>query len=155
MSTKAKSYRAGKKAAQKNNTSLWIILGTVALIAIIAGAFLLRQPSSVSADAMPREISVQQAAQMREQGAFMLDVREPSEWQEFHMPGATLIPLGELSARVSELPKDQQIVVVCRSGNRSAQGRDILLSAGFEDVTSMGGGMNEWRAAGLPVESGN
>jgi rhodanese-related sulfurtransferase len=132
-----------------------MIIGGVALIAMLAGALLLRQPPAGEAGSLPGEVRVEQAAQMREQGAFMLDVREPAEWQEFHMPGATLIPLGELAQRVNELPRDREIVVVCRSGNRSAQGRDILLHAGFENVTSMAGGMNEWRASGFPVESGN
>jgi rhodanese-related sulfurtransferase len=54
---------------------------------------------------------------------------------------------------VSELPKDKPIVVVCRSGNRSQAGRDILLQAGIA-ATSMNGGLNEWRASGHPVVSG-
>ena len=66
----------------------------------------------------------------------------------------TLIPLDQLASRVNEVPRDQEIVVVCRSGNRSQQGRDILLQAGFEQVTSMQGGLNEWRATGYPVASG-
>jgi rhodanese-related sulfurtransferase len=81
-------------------------------------------------------------------------VREPDEWVESHIPGATLIPLGELASRVSEVPQDQEVVVVCRSGNRSAEGRDILLSAGFEHVTSMAGGVNQWKAAGFETVSG-
>lgn len=89
---------------------------------------------------------------MRDDGAFILDVREQSEWDEFHIPGATLIPLGQLASRVEELPKDQEIVVVCRSGNRSQEGRDILLDAGFDKVTSMAGGVTEWRSEGYPIE---
>lgn len=85
----------------------------------------------------------------------MLDVREPDEWQQIRIPGATLIPLGELPQRLSELPKDQEIVVYCRSGNRSKTGAEILATAGFSGVTSMAGGVNQWSAAGLPVESGN
>ena len=103
---------------------------------------------------MSREITATQAAELRDQGAFILDVREPDEWNAGHIPGATLIPLGELSSRLSELPQDQQIVVVCRSGNRSATGRDILLDAGFQQVTSMGGGMNTWVSLGLPTVTG-
>lgn len=78
-------------------------------------------------------------------------MRQPEEWNEYHIPGASLIPLGELAARVDELPRDQEIVVVCRSGNRSATGRDILREAGFTQVTSMAGGVTEWRAAGHPI----
>jgi rhodanese-related sulfurtransferase len=84
----------------------------------------------------------------------MLDVREPDEWAAGHIPDATLIPLGELSSRVGELERNQRIVVVCRSGNRSAEGRDILLGAGFPAVTSLDGGMTEWAAAGMPMATG-
>lgn len=65
-----------------------------------------------------------------------------------------MIPLGQLLQRSAELPTDQTIVVVCRSGNRSAQGRDILETAGFKAVTSMNGGMNDWQARGYPVVTG-
>jgi rhodanese-related sulfurtransferase len=50
------------------------------------------------------------------------------------------------------LPEDQDIVVICRSGNRSAEGRDILLDAGFKNVTSVSGGMREWKADGYPFD---
>jgi rhodanese-related sulfurtransferase len=135
-----------------NPTLLWAGLGLIAVI--LAGVFLFKPGNSATADALPREISVSEAAAMRAAGAFILDVREPEEWNESHIPGATLIPLGELASRVSEVPQDQEVVVVCRSGNRSAEGRDILLSAGFEQVTSMAGGINEWKAAGLETVSG-
>lgn len=101
--------------------------------------------------ALPPNVGVGEAAALRDAGALMLDVREPFEWDEYHMPGATLIPLGALPSRLNELSKDKPIVVVCRSGNRSQVGRDILLRAGFTAVTSMDGGMRAWRNAGLPV----
>ena len=101
----------------------------------------------------PASVSVDKAHQMYEEGTFVLDVRTPEEWNEFHVPNTTLIPLDELAARVNELPKDQLILVVCRSGNRSQAGRDILLQAGF-DATSMDGGLNAWRDSGYPVVSG-
>jgi rhodanese-related sulfurtransferase len=112
-------------------------------------------PAAAAPAGIWTEISIQQAAERRTAGAFMLDVREPDEWQQIHIPGATLIPLGELPQRLSELPKDQEIVVVCRSGNRSQAGAEVLAKAGFSGVTSMAGGMNQWSAAGLPVESGD
>lgn len=102
-------------------------------------------------EALPLEVSVAEADGLRQGGALVLDVREPSEWATGHIEGATLISLGELPNRLDELPRDRDIVVVCRSGNRSAQGRDILLAAGFPSVTSMAGGMTDWIAAGLPV----
>lgn len=113
-------------------------------------------PAAVTStvNALPAEISVAEASQMKADGAFMLDVRQPDEWTAVHMPGANLIPLDQLASRLSEVPQDMPIVVVCRSGNRSAQGRDLLLQAGFTQVTSMAGGMNDWAANGLPTESG-
>lgn len=116
------------------------------------------QPAAVAKPAelkpLPMEISPAEAKTMQDGGAFMLDVREPSEWNEMHMPGATLIPLGQLATRLNEVPKDKPVVVVCRSGNRSAQGRDLLAQSGFSSVTSMAGGMKAWQSAGLPTVSG-
>jgi rhodanese-related sulfurtransferase len=89
-----------------------------------------------------------------EQGAMLIDVREPNEWQSFHAPNATLIPLGELSSHVSSLPKDRPIVVVCHSGNRSRQAQNTLLKAGFTDVINLSGGMVSWQQSGLPTVSG-
>ncbi len=102
---------------------------------------------------LPAFVSVDEAHQMYEEGTFVLDIRTPEEWNEYHAPNTTLIPLDELAARVNELPKDQPILVVCRSGNRSQEGRDILLQAGL-NATSMNGGLNEWRDSGYPVVSG-
>jgi len=104
--------------------------------------------------ALPDEIDVAAAARERDAGAFILDVREPDEWAAGHIPGATLIPLGRLAARAGEVPTDRDVVVVCRSGNRSAQGRDILRAAGLTQVTSMAGGMKAWTAAGNPTVTG-
>ena len=111
--------------------------------------------TAASNGALPAEISSAQAAQMQSEGAFILDVRQPDEWEEGHIEGATLIPLDQLENRLNEIPKDSKVVVVCRSGNRSAQGRDLLLLNGFTQVTSMAGGMNAWLSAGLPVITGN
>ena len=108
-------------------------------------------PGGSTLAALAKTVSVAEAAALRDDGAFMLDVREPDEWAAGHIPDATLIPLGELSSRVGELERNQRIVVVCRSGNRSAEGRDILLEAGFPTVTSLDGGMTEWAAAGMPM----
>ena len=73
-----------------------------------------------------------QAHELRDEGVFVLDVRQPEEWDEIHIPGATLIPLDQLETRLSEVPQDQPVLVYCRSGNRSEEGRDILLAAGIE-----------------------
>ena len=152
MSKKKTSQRKSKKQTKQNQNLTWAVLGII--LVLVIGAFVFQQNSPAASATFPREISVAEAASMRDAGAFILDVRQPEEWNEVHIPGATLIPLGELASRVNEVPKDQEVVVVCRSGNRSAQGRDILLQAGFEQVTSMAGGMNQWSAAGLDTVSG-
>ena len=144
-----------RKKTSNNQTYLWIGLALAAVI-IIAAVFMLTRPQSGgdTTAALPKEITVAEAAQLRDQGAFILDVREQDEWNDYHIPGATLIPLGELSSRLNEVPQDQTVVVVCRSGNRSASGRDILLNAGFTQVTSMAGGVSTWRSQGLETVSG-
>jgi rhodanese-related sulfurtransferase len=101
-----------------------------------------------------QQISIQEAAAKRDAGAFILDVREPSEWNQVHIPGATLIPLGELQQRVNEVPKDQEVVVYCHSGNRSKTGADILAKAGYTNISSMNGGIQDWISAGYPTTSG-
>ncbi len=101
---------------------------------------------------LPSTISVSDAYNLYQNGAFVLDVRTQEEWNEYHVPNTTLIPLDQLPSRLDEVPSDRQIIVVCRSGNRSQQGRDILLKAGFEQVTSMAGGLTEWRNSGYPIE---
>ncbi len=140
-----------------------LVLGAAALLAACspaapASSSSPRAPAASvpagSLQALPAEVSVAEALTLREAGAYVLDVREPSEWAAGHIAGATLIPLGELASRVSEVPRDRQVVVVCRSGNRSAQGRDVLLAAGHPSVTSMAGGMNDWAAAGYPTTTG-
>jgi rhodanese-related sulfurtransferase len=100
---------------------------------------------------LPASISVDKAYQMYQEGTFVLDVRTQEEWNDYHVPNTTLIPLDELESRLNDLPKDQPIVVVCRSGNRSQTGRDILLQAGF-NATSMEGGLKNWSAQGYPID---
>ncbi len=110
--------------------------------------------SDADEQALPSEVSPAQASQMQASGALILDVREQDEWDAGHVEGATLIPLGELANRLSELPQDTQIIVMCKSGNRSAKGRDLLLANGFTQVTSLAGGITAWIEAGLPTVTG-
>ena len=130
----------------------WGVIALAVVLAVVLGVYLNSPPASTSL--YPAEVSIAQAAEKRDQGAFILDVREPEEWEQVHIPGATLIPLGELPNRLNEVPKEMEIVVVCRSGNRSAQGRDILRNAGYTQVTSMAGGVTQWQAQGLETATG-
>jgi rhodanese-related sulfurtransferase len=147
---KNKAKTATKKSIPK---WIWIVLVPV-LILLVAGIVISFQSTNSPATSMPSEISVTEASQKRDIGAFILDVRELSEWTAFHIPGATLIPLGELPNRLNEVPKDRPVVVVCRTGNRSATGRDILKNAGLTNVTSMAGGVTQWQSQGLPIATG-
>jgi rhodanese-related sulfurtransferase len=142
-----------RKNKKRESIRSWIVMVMVGvLLAAVAVAVFL--DDSTAAARFPNQVTVQQAYEMREVGAFILDVRTVEEWEEFHIPGAVLIPLDELPQRVREVPSDLEVVVVCRSGNRSAVGRDILKQAGFANVTSMAGGVVSWKAAGFPVEAG-
>jgi adenylyltransferase/sulfurtransferase len=75
---------------------------------------------------------------------FVLDVREPNEYQINRIPGSTLIPLGELPRRYQELPRDREIVTQCKMGVRSAKAMDFLRSVGFPSVKNLRGGILEW-----------
>jgi rhodanese-related sulfurtransferase len=83
--------------------------------------------------------------------AHLLDVREPAEWSAGHAPGAQHLPMYELPARLSEVPADRDVVVVCRSGVRSAQVVQFLLGNGWTNVRNLQGGMQDWLAAGKPL----
>lgn len=144
--------KPGKEPEKKSPAFKWLMLLVILAGTIYGIITALDTPANSSA--LAKEVSVSQAAALRDENAFILDVREPDEWAAGHIPGATLIPLGQLESRLAEVPQDRQIVVVCRSGNRSATGRDILLDAGFSDVTSMGGGMNVWISQGLETVTG-
>ena len=150
----AKAARRKAQQQQQKKNNQYILWGVIALVVLGLGVVWLMSRNTTTASSMPPEISVEEAVAKQEAGAFILDVREPDEWNEAHISGATLVPLGELASRVNELPKDQEIVVVCRSGNRSAQARDLLVNEGFTQVTSMAGGLNQWKAAGYPTVSG-
>jgi sulfur dioxygenase len=84
----------------------------------------------------------------------VVDVREPSEFQGElgHVPGAQLIPLGQLARRVDEIAKDKPVAVICRSGARSARATLLLKQQGFDRVANVTGGMLRWRAHNLAVE---
>lgn len=86
---------------------------------------------------------------------YLLDVREPDEWEAGHAPGAHHLPMMEVPARLAELPTDQDVVVVCRSGGRSGQVVSYLLGNGWDNVRNLDGGMQDWAAAGRPLESEN
>ena len=96
------------------------------------------------------EIEADDAAERAEAGALVLDIREPDEWSAGHVDGSVYIPMGELGARLDELPTDRPIVAVCRSGARSATVTEALSGRGY-DVVNLVGGLQAWFAVGLPL----
>jgi rhodanese-related sulfurtransferase len=142
------------RAARRKQTSspgiplfpwVWIGLGVVI---VGVGIFLI---SKLSGSSTPSQISAAQAYGKYQAGAFILDVRTADEWNQGHIPGSILIPLDELSGRIGEVPRNREVVVVCRTGVRSAQGLAILRQAGYTRAASMTGGMLAWQAAGYPT----
>jgi rhodanese-related sulfurtransferase len=87
--------------------------------------------------------------------AFLLDVREPDEWEAGHAPNAHHVPMMEIPARIAELPTDAEVVVVCRSGGRSGQVVSYLIGNGWDNVRNLDGGMHSWAAAGRDMVSEN
>jgi rhodanese-related sulfurtransferase len=137
--------RRKNKIHKRNLTWLWIGLG---VLAVVAAGILLSGPKATPSV----EITPAEAYAKIQQGAFFLDVRSQAEWDQFHIAGSTLIPLDQLQNRLSELPKDKDIVVVCLSGHRSLSGTAILQQAGFPRVSCLSGGLQAWTAAGYPVQ---
>jgi rhodanese-related sulfurtransferase len=126
-----------------------LIVGAVLFgIVLFASGILASQPSG----GISSEISASTARSEMQNGALLLDVREGAEYASFHVPDSQWIPLGDLPSRLNELPRNRLIILMCRTGVRSANGRDILVKAGFPRVTSISGGIEAWMSAGYPVE---
>ena len=103
-----------------------------------------------------RPEEIKEILERDKKGQFILvDVRQPEEYRAGHIPGARLVPLGELEARHGELEKDKKIVTYCRSGHRSMGAAILLCGLGFKNVYTMDGGMLNWdyeAITGLPEE---
>jgi DMSO/TMAO reductase YedYZ molybdopterin-dependent catalytic subunit/3-mercaptopyruvate sulfurtransferase SseA len=97
-----------------------------------------------------QQVGARAAKAQVDAGALLLDVREPAEWEIEHAPDALLMPMGKVPEGQGDLPRDRRIVVLCRSGGRSAAVTESLRARGF-DAVNLAGGMCAWAAAGLPV----
>jgi molybdopterin/thiamine biosynthesis adenylyltransferase/rhodanese-related sulfurtransferase len=101
------------------------------------------------------EIDASQARDLIESAdPLLVDVREQSEWDEGHIPGAVHVPRGHLESRIEREAPDstRPIVVYCSAGNRSAFAAKTLGELGYEDVTSLAGGFTDWKRNGFPIE---
>ncbi|KQQ27523.1 rhodanese-like domain-containing protein [Frondihabitans sp. Leaf304] len=100
------------------------------------------------------EIDAAEAVSAVENGAYLLDVREQHEWDAGHAPGAHLLPMSEIGVRVSEVPDNREILVVCHLGGRSAQVTNALRQNGYNAVNVLGG-MVAWQHAEGELTSEN
>ena len=99
------------------------------------------------------EIDITEAVRRRAEGAPVIDVREPAEYAEGHVPGATLIPLATVPDRLAEIPTGGPVLIICRSGGRSRNAAEFLRTQGI-DAINVGGGTMDWIHAGQPVDTG-
>lgn len=105
-------------------------------------------------DATPLpEIDATALADAHAAGGYVLDVRQPDEYEAGHVPGAVLLPLDQLGARIGEVPSDEHLYVICRSGGRSATAVEALTGAGYQ-ATNVAGGTMAWIEAGHPTVRG-
>lgn len=98
-------------------------------------------------------VSVDQLPTPLPEGLVVLDVREPVEWEQAHVPGSLHIPLMDVPARLADIPTDTQVLVVCAVGGRSAQAVHYLQAQGV-DAINLDGGLVEWHAAGRELVAG-
>jgi rhodanese-related sulfurtransferase len=99
------------------------------------------------------EIDIAALADLHAQGATIIDVRNPDEYETAHVPGATLIPLPEVADRLGELPTDRRLYLICAVGGRSLRAGEFLAAQGL-DVVNIAGGTKGWIAAGHPTNAG-
>ncbi len=123
--------------------------GQLAVVLLVA--FIIYLIAAAGGTGSAHEISVDEAYLKYQSGVFVLDVSWPAEWDEYHVPNTTLLPLDQLYGRINEVPRDREILVISRSQASSQQARDLLRSAGINAV-SMAGGLSEWYAKGYTIE---
>lgn len=147
----SKKKQDARRKQQTKRVLSWIGIGAVIVVAFLLVVLLSSCASNPAATTVPDTLTVDQAYDLYQEDVYFLDVRTQEEWDQFHAPEATLIPLDQLPNRLNEVPKGEQVVVICRTGNRSGQAQDILQDAGYTMVSNVDGGMNAWADAGYPV----
>lgn len=135
-----------KRLEQRERRLLYLALALTVVASVLLAPSLL--PRGGYGD-----VTVQEARRLIEDkpGLVLLDVRTASEYEEGHIEGAVNIPVQELSVRFDELSIEDELLVYCRTGNRSAQAVDVLLDLGFTKIYHMDEGITGWIEAGYPV----
>jgi rhodanese-related sulfurtransferase len=96
------------------------------------------------------EVDVAAAHLLQQQGAQLIDGREPHEFSAGHARGARNIPLGQIGGHLGEIAAERIVLLFCRSGNRSRTAQSLLRRHGMTDTRNVQGGMIAWHAARLP-----
>lgn len=128
---------------------LAVLTVTAALLAGCAQPQATPPANSAAAQAKVTQISTLDLQKRLEsaQPTFLIDVRTLDEWNEGHIAQAKLMPLQNLENEIKGVAKDQEIVIICRSGNRSMQAVDILKQMGYTNLVNVKGGMQTWKGA--------
>ncbi len=138
--------------------TIWILLALLTITLVACGgqatpAPAAEAPQEIDVTTLGPDVDVQTVAAVKDRDdVFVIDVREQWEYDEGHIPDITLIPMNEIPNRLDEIPTDKEVIVTCRSGNRSGQVTEYLREQGFTNIHNMTGGILAWEAAGLPVE---
>ena len=131
------------------------MLLNVAIFVSCSSSAVAHGPAQTDSSQWGEEVSVNTVAAMKgKDGVVVLDVREPDEYAEAHIPGVLHIPMGQVMARKAEFINAETVFVTCRSGHRSGRVTAALRAEGHANVINMAGGIKAWKAAGHPVESG-
>lgn len=127
-----------------------IWLAVIVLLAACGGS---QAPvADVDVSTLGDTVDVQTVAAVKDSpDVFVVDVREQWEYDAGHIPGVTLIPMDEVPDRLADFPTDKEVILTCRSGNRSGQVAQYLRQLGYENIHNMEGGIVAWEAAGLPT----
>jgi rhodanese-related sulfurtransferase len=119
---------------------------------LLAFALLLPLPALATEIALIKPETVHARLQSKDAKPLIVDVREPHEFEAGHIDGALLAPLAAVKEKLAGVPKDREIVLVCRSGRRSGKAWETLTAAGFTKLWNMQGGMLAWEKLGYPVK---
>jgi rhodanese-related sulfurtransferase len=135
--------------ALNKNTRLLLVIGAVLIVA--ASAYWLMMPKEQDEDY--GDVSVERAWELTQEkpSLVILDVRTDAEFSEGHIEGAINIPVGELEGRLGELDRDDEMLVYCRTGNRSRTAVGILEGNDFNKIYHMNNGITAWTSAGYPT----
>ena len=131
-----------------------IVIAAVAILAVVAGIYTPKIMNwGESDEGEYGDVSIQEAIELMEEklDLVILDVRTVGEFDEGHIEGAINIPVDELSGRLDELSKDDELLVYCRTGNRSGSAISILSDAGYTKIYHMHEGISVWIQQGHPV----